>query len=427
MSLALNIYRAISWSLTPLVRFYFQERLKKGKEDPLRAKERWGVPSLKRDMNRPLIWVHAVSVGESVSALPLLKILHEECRNTQLLLTTGTVGSAKVMAQRLPPYVSHQYAPLDLPQVMTRFLEAWDPDLAISVESELWPNMLTLTQERGILTLLLNGRLSEKSYNRWKFFPALITPVLKKMTLIGAQTAEDAVRFKKLHAPHVEVTPNLKLLSDPLQVNEVALQKLKTEIGTRPHWCAANTHPGEDEVILETHLELKTTTPNLLTILIPRHPERALKIRELMESRGLHVAQRSRDEKITPATDIYLADTLGEIRNFYALSSITFLGATLIPKGGHNPMEPAQLGTYVLHGPYTYSNPLLYQYLEKQGAAELIQNKDELVAALLKHELAERTAPLQKLQQDQADGFKKLKALLDPTLAMIRGRYVENP
>ena len=426
MCLALHIYRSLSWTLTPLVKLYLQSRLKKGKEDRARFQERWGYPSQVREINRPLIWIHAVSVGEAVSTLPLFKILHQECRDAQLLLTTATVTSAKVMEKRLPPYVIHQFAPLDLPQVITRFLEGWEPDLAIGVESEIWPNMLTLTQERGIPTILLNGKLSERSFKRWKLLPALISPIFNKMALIGAQTSADARRFQALKAQHVEVMPNLKLLSEPLTVDESALKELKSQVGKRPHFCAANTHPGEDEIIIGVHQDLKKQYPNFLTILVPRHPKRAEEIRARIESQGLKVAQRSLDEAIAENTDIYLADTLGEMGLFYAISSVVFLGATLIPKGGHNPIEPAQLGAFVLHGPHTYSNPRLYEYLQTQGSAQLINTKDELVAALLSRGFDSESKNNQNFENEQAEGIEKIKELLRPYLSQVRGNYAEN-
>lgn len=426
MSLALHIYRSLSWTLTPLVKLYFESRLKKGKEDPARFQERWGYPSQVREINRPLIWIHAVSVGEAVSTLPLLKVLHEHCRDAQLLLTTATVTSAKVMEKRLPPYVIHQFAPLDLPQVIKRFLEAWEPDLAIGVESEIWPNMLTLTQEGGIPTILLNGKLSDRSFKRWKMIPSFITSIFEKMTFIGTQTPADKARFVALKAPHVSVMPNLKLLSEPLTVDESALKKLKSQIGKRPHFCAANTHPGEDEIIIGAHQDLKKQYPNFLTILVPRHPKRAEEIRVLIESHGLKVAQRSLDEVIGDDTDIYLADTLGEMGLFYAISSVVFLGATLIPKGGHNPIEPAQLGAFVLHGPHTYSNPRLYEYLQTQGLAKIINTQDELVAALLSRGFDAKSKNHQNFEKEQAEGVEKIKELLRPYLSQVRGNYAEN-
>lgn len=426
MSIALHLYRSLSWGLSPLVRLYFSKRLKIGKEDPTRYHERWGAPSQKREENRPLIWIHAVSVGEAVSTLPLLKILHEECRDAQLLLTTGTVASAKVIAKRLPPYVTHQFAPLDLPQVINRFLEAWDPDLALGVESELWPNMLSLTQERGIPTILLNGKLSQRSFQRWKWMSSLISPIFTKMALVGAQTPADAKRFSQLKAPHVEVMPNLKLLGEPISVNTAALRKLKAEIKDRPHWCAANTHPGEDELIIEAHIELKKHCPELLTIIVPRHPERADDIRKLIESKGLSVAQRSSNQHISESTDIYLADTLGEMGLYYALCGVIFLGATFVAKGGHNPIEPAQLGAYVLHGTYTSSNPQLYSYLKSQGIAEEVQNKNELVSALLSRGLERSPESLETLKNDQEEGLKTLKKMLKPYLISVRGNYAES-
>ncbi|MEB3702825.1 3-deoxy-D-manno-octulosonic acid transferase [Candidatus Bealeia paramacronuclearis] len=427
MSLALNVYRSLSWALTPLVRLYFLERLRRGKEDSLRSQERWGYSNLKRDMTRPLIWVHAVSVGEAASTLPLLKALHEECPQAQLLLTTGTVTSAKVMEGRLPDCVMHQYAPLDLPQVVTRFLEVWEPDLSIGVESELWPNTLTLTQERGIPTLILNAKLSKRSYQRWKMLPSLISPMLEKMALVGAQTIEDQQRFQDLGAPFVEVMPNLKLLGEPLLYEEKALQKLETEIQGRPHWCAANIHPGEDEVMITAHKKLKDTYPQLLTILVPRHPERASEMRVRAEGEGFRCAQRSLGEKLMPETDIYLADTFGEMGLFYKLSNLSFVGATLISKGGHNPLEAAQLGSYVIHGPHTFSNPALFQFLKNEGCAEEIQNVEELVSTILKKNLETKNAQIdEKLIQERKSGLAALKLLLSPHLSPTRGRYAES-
>ncbi|HVY12593.1 MAG TPA: glycosyltransferase N-terminal domain-containing protein, partial [Alphaproteobacteria bacterium] len=276
-----TIYRAFSFIIEPLLPAYLEERVQRGKEDPARLHERLGHPSKKRPLGR-LIWCHGASVGESLSLLPLLERLQQHPSQPAILLTTGTRSSAQVLQQRLPPSIIHQYVPVDTMAATKRFMEHWNPDLALITESELWPNLIGKLRKNAIPSVLINARMSESSARRWNNFAGLwIAAMLGVFNLVLAQSEEDAARLRKLGAYGAKSVGNLKAAAPPLPVNEPALQELRMAIGVRPVWLLASSHEGEEEIALRAAAELQKVFPNLLTIIAPRHPERAEKVMAL--------------------------------------------------------------------------------------------------------------------------------------------------
>ena len=345
-----RLYRVASTLAGPAINLYLARRRAQGKEDATRFRERFGHASRARP-NGFLLWAHAASVGESMTLLPLIAALARERPDLRVLVTSGTLTSATVLSARLPAHAIHHYVPIDRLGPVRRFLAHWQPDLALWVESELWPNLVLETASCGVPMLLVNARLSEASALRWARYPNLIRPVLKAFRVILAQAKSDAARFQALGATTVEPAGNLKYEAPPLHYDEGALRALKDEIGARPLWLAASTHHGEEVTALDAHRRLSARWPNILTIITPRHPTRGDVIARFAQSKGLSIAQRSRGEPITAATAIYLADSLGELGLFYALVPIVFVGGTLTPVGGHNALEPARLGAALIAGP----------------------------------------------------------------------------
>jgi 3-deoxy-D-manno-octulosonic-acid transferase len=381
----LPLYRTLTRSLAPLVRLYLAWRRRQGKEDMFRFRERRGIASKIRPPG-PLVWIHAASVGEATAMLALIDRLRETRPGLEILVTTGTVASAHLLEQRLPPGAQHQFVPVDVPRWVVRFLDHWRPDLALWVESELWPNLVLATRARGVPMVLLNGRLSVRSYARWRWWPGLIGPVLGAFALCLAQDEDQAERLRRLGAPELATLGDLKAAAAVLPVDPMQLERLRRRIGSRPLWLAASTHAGEEEIVASVHSRLAATHPGLLTIIAPRHPARGDAIATMLAARGLRAARRRGDEPITDDTDIYLADTLGELGLFYSLAGIAFIGGSLVPKGGHNPFEAARLGCAVLHGPNIGNCAGMAAELAVADAAETVHDADGLaraVAALL--------------------------------------------
>lgn len=351
--LAHFVYR-LAWRVAgPFVGRYLGHRTRIGKEDETRLLERRGVSDRTRPDGR-LLLVHGASVGESLSALPLIERLLSENTDLSVLVTTGTVTSAKLLKERLPERAFHQYIPLDHPGYVARFLDHWKPDVVFWLESEFWPVFLEAVAEKGIPSALINARMSEKSFASWLKRPGLIAPLLGGFDLALAQDESVAEKLATLGAGDVRVCGNLKFAVPPLQDNEEVRRKLQAMIGNRSVIIGAQTAPGEEEILARIHLHLSTKHEGLLTILAPRHVERAEEILEALEGQGLEVSQRSRGQDITETTDIYLADTMGELGVFYRLDAPVFLGRSLVPGfGGSNALEPAILGRAILQGPHT--------------------------------------------------------------------------
>ncbi len=376
---ALHVYRWLTAAATPLGPLVLAQRLRKGKENKERMGERRGIATVARPAG-PLIWVHGASVGEITSVLPLIQQLR--ATKLSLLVTSGTVTSAQIAAQRLPKGVIHQFIPLDSPLYIRRFLDHWRPDLALLVEQDIWPNLIIEASNREVPLILLNARLSASSFERWQRIPGAIGSLLRRFDLCLARTTEDAERYRELGAPRMMITGNLKLDVPAPPADDAKLAALKATIGDRTVIAAASTHPGEDGVMIETHLKLRANFPGLLTVIVPRHPERGPSIVEIAASSGLKTAVRSRGQLPQSTTDIYLADTMGELGLFYRLAPIVFIGGSLVKHGGQNPIEPAKLGAAILHGPHVWNFADVYGAIDAAHGAELVADGNRLTAAI---------------------------------------------
>lgn len=377
----LRVYRAASRALGPVAEFALSRRLKAGKEDPARISERRGVPGAPRPEG-VLLWIHGASVGESLSVLPLVARLRRLRPEVRFLVTTGTTTSARLMAERLPEGAVHQYVPVDHPRFVEGFLDHWRPQAAIFVESEFWPNLILSARARVEFMALINGRVSPKSYEDWSKRPQTIRYVLSAFDLMLAQDRQNAERLKTLSGRDVPSFGNLKNAAPALPAADGQLAEIRAQVGERPIWLAASTHPGEEETVIAAHKALKASFPDVLTLLAPRHPERGREVRELAAASGLSARLRSLKEPIAPGVDLYIADTLGELGLFYRLSDVSFVGGSLTPKGGHNPLEPARLGGAILHGPYTFNFVETYGEMRAGGGAALVRNDRELATAV---------------------------------------------
>jgi 3-deoxy-D-manno-octulosonic-acid transferase len=370
------LYRSLTDLGAPAISFYLAKRRREGREDPERFTERLGQASLPRPRGR-LIWCHAASVGEAASLLTLIEKISETYPDTHMLITTGTVTSARMLEGRLPNKTIHQYVPVDRMPYVRAFLDHWQPDFVLWIESELWPNMLAGLRERWIPAVLLNGRMSEKSFHNWYKVKGWAKEIFSTFALCLTQTEDERSRFVALGAKPVKCLGNLKYAAKPLAVDEEQLTQLKQMLAGRLCWVMASTHRGEEDMALAAHKSLIAKWPNLLTIIIPRHAVRGEEIAQQMQGK-ISFARRSKGEDITAQTGVYLADTMGELGLFYRLCPIACIGGSFIPTGGHNPIEPAQLGCAILLGPYMHNFSEITREFTQQQAARQIQNANEM-------------------------------------------------
>ena len=373
-----GLYRLATATMEPLVPLLLERRLRRGKEDPCRLDERLGRSRTSRPEGS-LVWVHAASVGESLSVLPLVEriALHA---STSVLITTMTTTAAAVLAPRLPQRCLHQYAPLDVPGAVTRFLDRWRPDAALWVESELWPNLLSETRRRQVPTALVNGRMSELSFARWRRLPSFGRTMIGGFVtvLVGSET--DGARFSSLGAARVEVIGDLKATAGPLEVEPDALARLKDRIGDRRVWLAVSTHEGDERLAGEVHRKAAEAVAGILTVIVPRHPPRADAIEADLAGRGFRVARRSRGDLPDRDTDIFLGDSLGEMGLYLRLGRPVFIGKSMLHEGGHNPREAAMLGNAVVFGPHMENFTDIARRLVEAGGAFEACDAGELVA-----------------------------------------------
>jgi len=381
LTMGLRAYRALSGLSGPVARYALQKRLERGKEDPARLGERMGEPGRARPDGR-LVWIHGASVGESLSVLPLVQRLAELRPTLAFLVTTGTVTSAQLMAERLPANAIHQFIPLDHPDYVKSFVAHWRPDLCLFVESEFWPNLILETKASGAPMILVNGRISPKTYESWRKRPGAIRRILDAFDQIIAQDKENRDRLSELAGRDAHLFGNLKLAAPPLPARSDMLSALAEVFGARPVWLAASTHPGEEEIVLEAHRALLRLHPDLLLVLAPRHPVRGDEVADVATQKGLPFARRSLGEFPQADVPVYLADTLGELGLFYRLSDIAFVGGAIAQKGGHNPLEPARLHSAILHGPHTFNFANIYGDLRAAGGAALVRNERDLEMAV---------------------------------------------
>jgi len=422
LPLSLRGYRLLSAAAAPLVPKLLAQRLKRGREHPARLPERYGESEVPRPQG-PLVWIHGASVGELLAVIPLIERIRG--KDFAVLCTSGTVTSASVAEQRLPKAVIHQFVPLDVPRFVQRFFDHWRPDLALFVESDLWPNMIITAKERNIPLILLNGRVSEQSFNRWRFMPGTIAALLRCFDLCLAQSAGHAARLRDLGAPRITTTGNLKLDVPEPPADPAELAVLRAAVGDRVIIAAASTHAGEETALIEAHRRLRNTFPRLLTIIAPRHADRGPGIVEIANAAGLTTALRSRGRRPTVKDDIYIVDTMGELGLVYRLAPIVFVGGSLASHGGQNPIEPIKLGAAILHGPHVWNFSEIYAALDAAHGADAVADVGKLavrLGALLKdsNERAALVAAARETLKSLGGALERTLAALDPYLVDIR-------
>lgn len=378
---ATSLYRGLTTAGLPLIELLLQRRLMRGKEEASRIDERRGIPSIQRPSG-PVVWIHAASIGEAQSVLVLIERILRIAPELNLLMTTGTITSARLMSERLPPRAIHQYVPVDRVAWVRRFLEYWRPAAALWVESELWPNLLLESRRAGIPLALVNARMSAHSHKSWSRAPRIAEELLSCFGTILAQDQEIATRLEALGARNVSVTGNLKLAAAPLPATAASLIELQDAIGDRPTWVAASTHRGEEDIVGNVHSGLADRYPGLLTLLAPRHPQRGDEVELALTKSGLSVARWSRGDAITPDTDIYLADGTGLLGQLYRVAPIAFIGGSLIPHGGQNTLEAALLRCAVLYGPHIDNFRSIANELQAAGAGREVADGEELQRAV---------------------------------------------
>lgn len=376
----MKLYRTLSLLAGPFITAYLHKRKAAGKEDPQRMPERLGHAGFPRPEGT-LVWVHAASVGESISILPLINRISERFDNIKVLLTTGTTTSAKMMETRLPANAFHQFVPVDSLGAVKRFLAHWKPDIALWVESEFWPNLLMETSKVAPI-ILMNARVSNTSFSKWQRYKAFIRQILSSFTLCLPQSPEDARRLQVLGAEHVKFIGNLKYDAPALPSDSKKMSQLLGMIEDRHIWVAASTHSGEEEILAGAHQILHETYSDLLTIIIPRHANRGAEIAVMLREKGLKVALRSKEEAIQPETDIYVADTMGELGIFYRLTPIVFIGGSLVPHGGQNPLEAARLECAIIAGNHMDNFLDICRELEDNNAILRVNSKETLAEAV---------------------------------------------
>jgi 3-deoxy-D-manno-octulosonic-acid transferase len=371
---ALALYGGLGRLATPALAMHLRRRARAGKEDVARLGERFGVDDRPRPPG-PLVWMHAASLGESLSVLPVIERLVADPPPLAVLLTTGTRSSAALMAERLPPGALHAYAPVDTAPALRRFVAHWRPDATVLVEQELWPMLLARSPAPR---LLVNARLSERSARNWARFPSIARAQLRRFDRILAQSEADAARLRRLGGATVETPGNLKDAAPPLPVDAAELDRWRGALAGRRVWIAASTHPGEEAAVARADATLRSALANLLTVVVPRHPDRAEAIVGALARPDL---RRLADAGPPgPETGILVVDRFGALGLFYRLAEVAFVGGSLIPHGGQNPLEAARLARPVLFGPHMANFAEAAAALTAAGAARAV-DADGLAAA----------------------------------------------
>lgn len=407
---------------TNLVRFtaplLLSIRSRQGKEDPARRGERYGEASLSRP-DGTLVWFHAASVGETNAVLPVVERMLAERPDLSVLLTTGTLTSAALAKRRLPQRALHQFVALDVPKYVRAFLDHWKPDLAVFAESEIWPNLIIETSRAAVPLALVNARMSARSAKRWARFGSVARPLFSRFDMILAQSQAVGRLIDNLGARHVEVLGNLKIDAPPPVVDAAALENLTRALGGRPVLVAASTHDPEEEIVAKAHEIVARRIPNVCTIIAPRHPDRGKAVADMLAARGLKVTRRSLGELPDAGTDIYVADTIGELGTLYALTKVAFVGGSLIDRGGQNPIEAIGHGAAVLTGPHWTNFRDFYRALIRHKGVREVTSPEELAQAA--EVLLTDDRALDAMRTGAASAIASLAGALDRTVAALLG------
>ncbi|MCZ2328107.1 lipid IV(A) 3-deoxy-D-manno-octulosonic acid transferase [Bartonella sp. F02] len=377
---AFFIYRMISFCLQPLVSFYFLLCSVCRKEERKRQKERLGK-SCKLRPQSPLIWFHAASIGETFALFSLINYILSLKIN--VLLTTGTMTSSTLAKQYFGNRLIHQYAPLDLELTMRRFIQHWKPDLVVVCESEIWPFRIQELAKRRIPQIIVNAHMSERSFKAWQKQFTFAKHIFKHIDMVIGQNERDIAHYRALGVKSVALSGNLKADVFPV-VDQALFTRYRNAVKNRPVWAAVSTHEGEEKIAFEVHKILKKYLPNLLTIIVPRHPERSEDILKEYSDGSLHFVRRSSNTIPNANTDILFGDTIGEMGLFLRLAQVAFIGKSLCEYGGHNPLELAVLGTAILTGPHVSNFQDMFEQFLSRDAARVVTNSQQLADQVYK-------------------------------------------
>lgn len=414
--LEIRAYRMLTRLARPAAPYILRFRERKGKEDPSRLGERLGQASIVRP-DGTVVWVHAASVGETSAVLPLITQLATRQPELTILLTTGTVTSARFAADRLENSILHQYVPLDEPSFVAAFLDHWRPSIGVFTEQEVWPNLVLAAAARGIPLALVNARMSDRSFDRWQRRSALAAVLFSRFDIVLAQNEHLARRFEQVGAPHVIAVGNLKIDAPPPPVDSSTLAAFEQALAGSPRIVAASTHAGEELVVAEAHVAARRTIGGLVTLIAPRHPERGAAVSDAMSALGLIVRRRSLGELPECGTDIYIVDTIGELGTLYAASPMAFVGGSLIAHGGQNPIEAVHHGAAVLTGPNTHNFADAYRALFEAGGAMEVRTAGDLAAAVV--DLLTHPGRAETMRDSATGALQMLSGALERTIARI--------
>ena len=376
-----RIITNITVLLSPIIIFF---RILKGKEDPKRIGEKFCIYSQKKNNKR--IWIHAASVGELMSVVPIIKKFEKNKKIRNILITTTTTSSAKIFKKLRLKKTLHVYFPLDNNYLVKKFIKSWQPRLAIFVDSEIWPNMFENLYLKNIPIMIVNARITKRSFDRWQTFPSFAKQVFGKITLALPQNLETLKYLKLLKVKNIKMAGNLKYYGQK-KIQDNVTKLVRNKFKNFKVWCAASTHKTEEILIGRLHKKLKKTEKNLITIIIPRHVERTDEIVNALNDLGLNTTKHSSNQKIKKDTDIYIVDSYGESSIFYNLTNVTFVGGSIIEHGGQNPLEPARLGNYIINGPNVKNFKEIYVFLNKMKMASSTSNilsMDKIILKKLK-------------------------------------------
>jgi 3-deoxy-D-manno-octulosonic-acid transferase len=425
LPMTLRAYRRAMTAATPLANLWLKRRLRRGKEIEERLTERHGQPTLSRP-DGPLVWLHGASVGELMAVIPLIERLRSQ--DVHVLVTSGTVTSARVVQERLPEDVMHQFIPLDAPRFVGRFLNHWRPDLGLFIEQDLWPNLILAAARRRIPLVLINARMSEQSFKGWRSLRRTARALLGNFDLCLAQSSLDAERFSQLGMKSVQITGNLKLDVPAPPADEALLAGMQQATTDRQVLVAASTHPGEEDAVIEAHRRARKTRPRLLTIIAPRHPERGPDVLSRAVAAGSRGMLRSRGVMPDVRTDVYVADTIGELGLFYRVAHVVFMGGSIVEHGGQNPIEAAKLGKPILHGPNVWNFADIYAALDASRGAEEVENIGHLamrIGDLMKDQAGRKASgdAAMRTVERLSGALERTYAELEPYLLQLRLGY----
>ena len=415
------LYRFLMMALTLPADYILKKRLAKGKEHPERLSERQGVASLARP-DGDLVWFHVASVGEGVAILPLVKRLLAERQYIHVLVTSGSVTSAKILSERLPERAMHQFVPVDVPAWVDTFLETWKPTVAIFVESEIWPNLIHQTHNRGIPLGMVNGRVSAKSEKKWKYCYGFIRYLSSLFSVVIPASKNDMARLQRLGFDVSHAIGNIKLYAEPLSYQSDVVQYFETVMAERPVWVASCLHPEDDTIALNTHQSVLAEHADGVVILVPRHPERADAIETLCIAKGWHCVRLYQGETLAPVDDlkgaqVVLVDVIGRMGDVYELSDVVYLGGGFSTRGGHNPMEPLRQGCVVIQGGDTSNCRDAVEILFENDLGVRAKNTKQVTQAII-HALGDR-AYVQSQKQRAEKMCASLSHVLDNTIGGI--------